>query len=791
MKTIFDINSYDDFRKMSFGEFFYALKASGVKEAEASAKRIIAAIEPGFVPKMLERRKSIILLQEIRKVVTASREEHLLAVRMEEEKEEVERKQYERLDALSRMGRGSIVGYGVWEHIRQLKALQNDTKKLFDPVDTTRIKLKHLSFEELLDLIKGDLLNESFDHVNALAVDQDRCSSFLASLDEKIQQQATMDANKVLKGLYMLPLLGGDQDLIIYFGTAFHATFENIDAYTGLLYSSIYFDAEELYLKEAFSSASEDETASVIQEARNNRDFSEALKLLDEGAYDEAALAFAALGDFKNSRAMMEKALYARDMAIKEESYRRASKLLEEEKYDEARELFGELGDYRDSSEMDERIDQIREEKKNLQLYEDAKRALEESRFLDAETLLLKLGEWRDAPELADMARDNYKRQQYESAVALMRRGRYDKAIKIFSKLGDYADSKKKLDEALFKKEEDRVWREREEELRLSSLYEKGCQCLQSCHYEEAERVFAQIDGYRDAEQLKDRAREFMALEKSYASARKLQDQGDYMRAAKEFSSLADYGKEGYKDSRERAESCLDTIKRQQREKYEEAEHLMLSGKYKSAEAAFGDLNGYLDASERAKQASILWSATQTLATGNVEIARQILENPTISCLDVTDRIEKDLKVLEEAIQQELDSKEKLRKLKEERANVEERRADLREQSTKPVPSQEERDASARSAAQIRQKLGQLGMFDFKAKRGLNERLQEEIARQNTCSQRIPIEIEERKKEMETKEAALTAKEATIEEQIKLQNSLLRAAQSRSSEIRGKYSCAG
>lgn len=787
MKAILEIKSYDDFRKMSFSDFFYALKARDDKEAEASAKRIIAAVEPSFVPRILERRKAVILLRAIRTVVAGSREEHLRSVRMREEKEEEERKRYERLDAISNMSGFSFIG-SLNMQVRQLKELQDRTETAFSPVDTVGIKLKHLGFEELLDLMKDDLMDGSFAHINALATIDDRCSSFLSSLDEEIRQQATVDANKALIGLYLLPLLEDDQELIIYFGTAFHATFENVDAYTGLLYASTYFDTEETYLKETFSSASEDERVSVIQEARNNRDFDRALKLIEEGSYDKAALAFEELGDFKNSRAMMKKALYARDMALKEESYGHALKLLEEEKYDDARAIFAELGDYRDSGEMNEKIAQICEEKNNSRLYEDAERALQEFRYADAEKIFLRLGEWRDAPEMADVACENYRSQQYEKANALMREGRYDKAIKIFSDLGDYEDSKKKLDKALFKIEEDRVRREQEEEARLSSLYVKGHQCLLSSRYEEAERVFSQIGGYRDAVQLKDKAHELAALERSYANAKKLLDEGDYARAAETFATLADYGKAGYKDSRKKAEKCRDAHRKQQVERYKEAERLMQSEEYKGAEAAYRDLSGYLDASERAKQASILLAATQALAAGNIEAARSILNTPDISCLSATKQIEEDLQLFEKLIKQEQEGGAELEKLIKERDSVNKHRADLRERASTPVPSQKEKSTSVYTAALIREALGRLGVFDFKAKRDLVEQLEREIARQNACSQRIPIEMAKRKKEIEEAEEALVARGFAVEEQIRLQKRLIADAKSRLSGIKNRYS---
>lgn len=216
----------------------------------------------------------------------------------------------------------------------------------------------------------------------------------------------------------------------------------------------------------------------------------------------------------------------------------------------------------------------------------------------------------------------------------------------------------------------------------------------------------------------------------------------------------------------------------------------MSSGKYKAAEAAFNKMSGYLDASERAKQAAVLWSAAQALAAGNVETMRKILNNPVISCLSATKQMEGDLQVLEESIKQELDSGVELEKLKQERSIVYKRCANLREHAVTPVPSQIERDESADAAAQIRQALGQLGMFDFKARRDLSEQLQKEIARHNACIQRIPVEIEERKKEVEKEKEGLDTREAVLEKQIALQNRLIEDARSRLSELKRKYSCA-
>lgn len=58
----------------------------------------------------------------------------------------------------------------------------------------------------------------------------------------------SLSDNKVLDALSILPHMTSDQDLIVFFGNNFHATLQNIDAYTGLLYAREFFeyDGEDL-----------------------------------------------------------------------------------------------------------------------------------------------------------------------------------------------------------------------------------------------------------------------------------------------------------------------------------------------------------------------------------------------------------------------------------------------------------------------------------------------------------------------------------------------------------------
>ena len=71
--------------------------------------------------------------------------------------------------------------------------------------------------------------------------------------------------------------------------------------------------------------------------------YQEAEHLLEEKKYDEAAEAFRALGEYKDSPTRVEELLKTAD------AYAAADGLLKEKKYDEAAEAFRALGDYKDS----------------------------------------------------------------------------------------------------------------------------------------------------------------------------------------------------------------------------------------------------------------------------------------------------------------------------------------------------------------------------------------------------------------------------------------------------------
>ena len=89
-----------------------------------------------------------------------------------------------------------------------------------------------------------------------------------------------------------------------------------------------------------------------VKEALRARDYNAAKTLFESGQYEEAVLAFTALGDYKDSQAKADKvkeAIHARD-------YSAAEALFESGQYEEAFTAFAMLGNYKDSAVKAEKI---------------------------------------------------------------------------------------------------------------------------------------------------------------------------------------------------------------------------------------------------------------------------------------------------------------------------------------------------------------------------------------------------------------------------------------------------
>lgn len=177
-------------------------------------------------------------------------------------------------------------------------------------------------YEEYADIVnpvEGDKQHHGL--IDLFVQSEARFNAFLGWLDQKISSLATaaLNSSKTIKALYLLPRLESDQELIIFFGNNFHATLNSIDAYTGLLYASEFFDFDESMLASLSGGFTDDELESAKQ-----AETSEANRRHEEEARRE-------------------------EQQRRAEQYRNAGREYVRGNYESAFKVYSELGDYRDA----------------------------------------------------------------------------------------------------------------------------------------------------------------------------------------------------------------------------------------------------------------------------------------------------------------------------------------------------------------------------------------------------------------------------------------------------------
>lgn len=124
--------------------------------------------------------------------------------------------------------------------------------------------------------------------------------------------------------------------------------------------------------------------------------YAKAEELLEQKKYDEAAKAFKALGSFKDSAARENEANEAKKAdkeAKNADDYLKAEQLLKDKKYDQAAKLFKALGDYRDSKAlMNEAVDA-----QNAIDYSEAERLYNNKDYDKAAAAFKALGSYKDS----------------------------------------------------------------------------------------------------------------------------------------------------------------------------------------------------------------------------------------------------------------------------------------------------------------------------------------------------------------------------------------------------------
>lgn len=165
---------------------------------------------------------------------------------------------------------------------------------------------------------------------------------------------------------------------------------------------------------------------------------------------------------------------------------------------------------------------------------------------------------------------------KYNSAISVMKEGKYEDAIAAFSELGDYSDSATKIEEcALLQKEE---------------KYQAGLTLLKNGDYNSAISTFQTLTDYKDSKKKIIEAEYLLQEEEKkekYQKAVALLNNGDYESAIYSFNALGDY-----KDSRKRFNEAY----------YKFAETLAQNGDYQAAIEHFNALGDYEDSKAKIEE---------------------------------------------------------------------------------------------------------------------------------------------------------------------------------------------
>jgi len=205
-------------------------------------------------------------------------------------------------------------------------------------------------------------------------------------------------------------------------------------------------EAERLVVQQADEEAAAQEAA---KQASVEAAYASALQLMDEKKYEEAAAAFAALGDYRD----------AADR-VPEAKYLFAETLLAAQDYAGAASAFEALGDYRDCAS---RVPEVRYQ------HADARMAAED--YAGAAAAFAELGDYEDAASRVTEA-------NYQHAISLLSAQDYKTAAPLLAELGDYKDAAEQVQAA---------W------------YESGKLFLQEKNMAEAALAFGKAGDYSDA----------------------------------------------------------------------------------------------------------------------------------------------------------------------------------------------------------------------------------------------------------------------------------------------------
>ena len=151
-------------------------------------------------------------------------------------------------------------------------------------------------------------------------------------------------------------------------------------------------------------------------------------------------LAFAGVGAML---AMFLIALAVCFVIVPQTKYNDAVALMDAQQYAEATVAFAELGDYKDSAAKIKEIETILLD----EAYDAAARLLENKQYDEAILAFTALGDHRDSKEKVTEIENTVRSNLYAEAEALFNAGKYEEALPIYITLGDYEDSKLRIEQ--------------------------------------------------------------------------------------------------------------------------------------------------------------------------------------------------------------------------------------------------------------------------------------------------------------------------------------------------------
>ena len=240
--------------------------------------------------------------------------------------------------------------------------------------------------------------------------------------------------------------------------------------------SSLFKSGEYTQAAEAFEALGDyKDSADQAKAARQEADYQAAQELFEKEEYARSAEAFTALGDYKDSKDRASDAMKKQEvLAARQnlEKYNSASDMAENGLYPDAYMVFEDLGDYNDSPERSE-------EMRTARFYE-GRELFDEGKFDKAYDVFMEVSGWTFHKEYALI---DEKEPEYWAAGCLFNMDRFEDAYNAFKKLGDYMDSP---DEAQMCLDE--------------QAYREALSMYKNKKYEDAKKAFDDLDEYKDSE---------------------------------------------------------------------------------------------------------------------------------------------------------------------------------------------------------------------------------------------------------------------------------------------------